>query len=537
MVMKRCTPWQNPNSGCASLVTRLTLALILFFAAAWCGAGISMAHTDAPADQPAPDAKIPHAHPGQPAGKTLGATVYKHMCIFCHGEDGNGGGKAMAYLFPWPRDFRKGVFKHRSTPSGSLPVDEDIYQTIVRGIPGTAMPAWESALTEDETWGVVEYIKGFSQRFETEKPKAPIQPGTPFPTTPKALEHGQQIYQEMRCSRCHGTDLKGEGPNADNLYDIWDHRVFVYDLTNPNTFKFGSGKKDIFMTLTTGIDGTPMKSFNHLTETERWDLSAYVYSKIELDRYQKAEYEIDLHALKVEGEVKLDPEDPIWDKVPSKEVQLIVLNARRTPVNRVRFKSLVDDKNITIWVEWDDPTPNRSASRHQDFKDAVALEFALGDVLLHTHGHNEPFFGMGNRAKPVNIWQWRADWQQEIETKRELEYATKGMDMDVMIFGGEVNPVEALNPFRDVPIEELNAEGFGTLTPQPHTKQNINGKGVWKDGKWRVVFQRSLKSINKWDIKLARKQPILIAFAVWDGENQDRNGRKMVSMWQRLNLP
>ncbi|MCH7911064.1 MAG: c-type cytochrome, partial [Candidatus Hydrogenedentes bacterium] len=168
-------------------------------------------------------------------------------------EGGNGGGKAMAYLFPWPRDFRKGVFKHRSTPSGSLPVDQDIYRTIVRGIPGTAMPAWESALTEDETWGVVEYIKGFSQRFDTEKPKAPIQPGTPFPTTPKALERGQQIYREMRCARCHGTDLKGGGFNADNLYDIWDHRVFVYDLTNPNTVKFGASKKDIFTTLTTGI--------------------------------------------------------------------------------------------------------------------------------------------------------------------------------------------------------------------------------------------------------------------------------------------
>jgi len=46
----------------------------------------------------------------------LGETVYKHMCIFCHGADGNGGGKATAYLYPWPRDFRKGIFKHRTTP-------------------------------------------------------------------------------------------------------------------------------------------------------------------------------------------------------------------------------------------------------------------------------------------------------------------------------------------------------------------------------------------------------------------------------------
>ena len=161
----------------------------------------------------------------------------------------------------------------------------------------------------------------------------------------------------------------------------------------------------------------------------------------------------------------------------------------------------------------------------------------MGDVLLHKHGHNEPFFGMGNRNKVVNIWQWRADWQTEMETKEELEYATKGMDLDTMIFGGEVNPVDSLNPFRDVPVEELNAEGFGTLTPQPQTKQNVLGKGVWKDGKWSVVFYRTLDSINKWDIHFQRKIPVLVAFAVWDGKHQDRNGRKVISMWQRLKVP
>lgn len=111
--------------------------------------------------------------------------------------------------------------------------------------------------------------------------------------------------------------------------------------------------------------------------------------------------------------------------------------------------------------------------------------------------------------------------------------------MDVMIFGGEVNPVESLNPFREVPIEELNAEGFGTLTPQPETKQNIEGEGVWKDGVWSVVFRRPLESINKWDIKFTpdKKQPLLMGFAIWDGEMADRNGRKTVSMWQRLHLP
>lgn len=541
--MKRNTPYRNPIplSGKTGLALGLGLSLIVF---AWSGLPESAgAHGQKVQESKTPTQPHQHGGAGHNHGPgrslTVGATVYKHMCIFCHGEDGNGGGKAMAYLYPWPRDFRKGVFKHRSTPSGSLPLDRDIFETITKGIPGTAMPAWEHALTEDETWSVVQYIKTFSRRFETETPKKPIQPGPPPPTTEASIKQGKEIFQEMRCARCHGTDLKGDGPMAETLYDIWDHRVFVYDLTNPNTFKFGFEKEDIFMTLSTGIDGTPMKSYQHLTDAERWSLAAYVHSNIQLDRYQKAKYEIDLDVKPIEREIGNDPFSDIWKDVPENYVHLIVLNARRDPITRVQFKAVANDKQIGFRVQWEDPVPNRSSSRHQDFKDAVALEFALGDVLLHTHGHNEPFFGMGNREKPVNIWQWRADWQQEIEIKEELEQATGGqdMDMDVMIFGGEVNPVESLNPFREVPIEELNAEGFGTLTAQPKTKQNIRGKGVWKDGKWTVVFIRDRESLNKWDVQFNKKQPVLIAFAVWDGQHQDRNGRKTVSMWQRLNLP
>jgi mono/diheme cytochrome c family protein len=479
----------------------------------------------------------PTAHENHGKGKfTLGETVYKHMCIFCHGQDGNGGGKAMAYLYPWPRDFRKGVFKHRSTPTGSLPLDEDIYQTITRGVPGTSMPAWGDALSEDEARSVAQYIKNFSKRFAEEKPEAPVAISSVPPTTPEQIKKGKDLFDELRCSRCHGTDLKGGGPLSDELYDIWDHRVFIYDLTNPNTFKFGFTKRDLFLTLTTGLDGTPMKAYNNRTDEERWALAAFVRSNIQDAMLQDAKYETDLKVKKTENEIDLDPDNPLWDEVPVQKVHMLPLSARTNPVNQIKFQSVTNEEGIAFRLEWEDAIADRSSSRHQDFKDAVALEFALGDVLLHTHGHNEPFFGMGNRGKVVNIWQWRADWQTEIETKEKLEYATKGLDLDTMIFGGEVNPVDALNPFRDVPVEELNAEGFGTLTPQPQTKQNVLGKGVWRDGKWQIVFYRALDSLNKWDIKFKSKQPVLIAFAVWDGAHQDRNGRKVVSMWQRFHL-
>ncbi|PIQ99788.1 MAG: nitrite oxidoreductase, gamma subunit (modular protein) [Nitrospinae bacterium CG11_big_fil_rev_8_21_14_0_20_45_15] len=468
---------------------------------------------------------------------TLGATVYKHMCIYCHGADGNGGGKAVDYLYPWPRDFRTGIYKRRSTPSGSLPLDSDIYNTIAEGISGTGMPAWKDSLTSEEIWGVVQYIKGFSDRFLNDKPALAVQVDPIPQATPESIALGEKIYRETQCSKCHGSDLKGRGELAYDLFDIWDHKVFVYDLTNPNAYKYGFDQKDIYLTLTAGLDGTPMKAYTHLTDEERWNLTHYVHSQIQGDKFEPAGFEISMNVTTVEGEIDFDPENPIWEKIPAHAVHTLPLSARNNPVNRIKVQTAVNDEAIAFRLQWSDPNPDRSSTRHEDFKDAVAIEFALGDAVLHKHGHSEPFFGMGNRAKVVNIWQWRADWQTEIETKKKLEYATDGIDLDVMIFGGEVNPVDSLNPFRDVPVEEMNAEGFGTLTPQPQTKQNILGKGVWKDGIWTVVFYRTLETLNKWDIVFQNERPVLIAFAIWDGSNQDRNGRKVISMWQKLEMP
>jgi len=78
--------------------------------------------------------------------------------------------------------------------------------------------------------------------------------------------------------------------------------------------------------------------------------------------------------------------------------------------------------------------------------------------------------------------------------------------------------------------------GLGTITPQRPELQNVEGYGVWKDGEWTVVFIRPMQSDSKWDVDFNRKDPILVALAVWDGVKEDRNGRKVVSVWQRLNI-
>src|SRR5262249_24475541 len=87
-----------------------------------------------------------------------GKAVYDQHCAACHGQNGDGSGPASVWLFPRPRNFSAGLFKIQSTPAGSLPTDEDLFQTITGGMPGSSMPSF-TYLTEQQRRDVVQYVK------------------------------------------------------------------------------------------------------------------------------------------------------------------------------------------------------------------------------------------------------------------------------------------------------------------------------------------------------------------------------------------
>ena len=465
-----------------------------------------------------------------------GRNIYLHMCVFCHGKDGNGGGTATDYLYPWPRDFRKGIFKFRSTPTDTLPRDEDLYRTIIKGVPGTSMPAWGDALSPQDTWALINLIKSFSPRFSKEPQGEKIKANDPPPSSPEWVAKGKELFVKNKCVACHGKSLRGDGRLADSLFDAWKHAVFVHDITIPDYFKAGFEPENIFRTLSSGIDGTPMASYSHLPENDRWALVHYIRSNFTKE-FKKAEFETDVYSFRKDFELTTDVNSPIWDGVKTTNLVLRPLSARRNKIDIINFASVNNGERLAIRLKWKDPTKNAFSELNQDFfRDGAAVQFALGSVTLHTHGHNEPFFGMGNRGKMVNIWHWRSGLEETLEAEDDQEYAGD-LDMDALIFGGVMsNPVAKLNLTSDNAVEELNAEGFGTVTSQPVENQNVEGYGEWKDGMWTVVFLRDMFKTGKWDVDLIRKDPALMAFAVWDGIKEDRNGRKVISVWQRLNI-
>ncbi len=467
-----------------------------------------------------------------------GRNIYMHMCVFCHGKDGNGGGIAVEYLYPWPRDFREGIFKFRSTPTGTLPRDEDLYRTIISGVPGTSMPAWGDALSPQDTWALINHIKNFSPRFKNEPQGEKIVVAKPLESSPELVARGKKLFKELKCFRCHGESLKGDGELAESLIDAWKHAVFVHDITNPHYFKSGHKPEDLFRTITAGLDGTPMGSYLHVPEKDRWALVHYIGSNL-VKEFKEAEFETDLYSLPVGVELSTDPYSPVWEGVATTNLVLRPLAARRDAVEFINVSSVNNGEQLAVRLQWNDPTHDAfSELRSDNFRDGVAVQFALGAVTLHTHGHNEPFFGMGNRNKPVNIWHWKAGLEEALEAEDDLEYAGGGVDMDALIFGDIIaETFSRVNTTGDNPVEELNAEGFGTVTPQPPENQNVEGAGEWKDGVWTVVFLRDMLKTGKWDVDFAQRiDPALVAFAVWDGVKEDRNGRKVISVWQRFNV-
>ncbi len=97
-----------------------------------------------------------------------GRGLFRKHCAVCHGVTGNGRGPTAAVQVPYPRDYRMGVFKFKSTPIGTKPTRADLARLIGNGIEGTAMKKIPE-LTEEDIESLVNYVIYLSWRGELER--------------------------------------------------------------------------------------------------------------------------------------------------------------------------------------------------------------------------------------------------------------------------------------------------------------------------------------------------------------------------------
>ncbi|MGR3318765.1 MAG: ethylbenzene dehydrogenase-related protein, partial [Candidatus Anammoxibacter sp.] len=315
---------------------------------------------------------------------------------------------------------------------------------------------------------------------------------------------------------CHGEDGRGNGPITNTMRNEWGFQFRARNFTRGGLFKRGNAVRDIFITVSTGLNGTPMGSFiDLLTEEERWHLAHFVNS---LNRENAPVTivggSIMVQSALIEGDLPTDPNDTIWTDIaiPTEIAigpQLMVVPRQWVPsLLSITVRSVFNKTDIAFLLEWDD----RTGVQDETYCDAVALQFPskLKD------GIQKPHFAMGVTGGSVNIWHWKA--AQDIEAQRV------GFQNIKEVNGGSS-------------FSEMNAKGFKTRpSVQPIESQAVRGNSVWRNGQWKVVMIRSLITGDKKDIQFEKNKNIPIAFASWDGANNDLGGRHNLAPWYYLIL-
>jgi hypothetical protein len=225
----------------------------------------------------------------------------------------------------------------------------------------------------------------------------------------------------------------------------------------------------------------------------------------------------------ISGSIPSTPEDPAWDSIPPMTLplsgQVITRPVWPEPAARaLTVRSVHNGADIAFLLEWQDNTKNDRLTPGT-FRDGVAIGLPLGDAPA--------FFCMGQLDHYINIWHWKADWQSDIDRRAARPTERKA--------DGEVRRFEVI-PRRKSSVEDLIGGGFSTLTTKDD-QGRVQGKATWKDGVWRVVIRRPLGNTgqeNEARLEPGRLQTI--AFAVWNGENKERNGQKAVAPWFQLSI-
>ena len=208
--------------------------------------------------------------------EAAGKQLYFRYCWGCHGFHGDGNGENGPYLNILPRNFVAATFKCRSTPTGTLPTDEDLYDSLGRGFNNSNMPAWNS-LTKQQRADMVAFIKTFSPRWKTDKPGDPLKVPAEPAVTLDSIKHGKELFTKLECWKCHGQEGRGDGPSAATLTDSNDQPIRPYNFAAGSRFKCGTTNHDLYKIFMTGLDGTPMPSFADVIKPEdAWDLVHYL---------------------------------------------------------------------------------------------------------------------------------------------------------------------------------------------------------------------------------------------------------------------
>jgi len=529
--------------------------------------------------------------------QTDGAEVYAKYCSQCHGDDGRGLGVAMPYVKPAPRDFTAGKYKIRRTPTGQLPLDEDLIRVVKVGLPYTSMPAFEGLLSGAEIEAVVEHVKSFSEDFQDPEyaPEGFPIPEPP-PYTPESVERGKEVYAETGCERCHGAIGYGDGMSAPTLTDDWGVHIRAADLSMPWTFRGGGTRRDIYRTMSSGFNGTPMPGFyGSLPDEDIWAITDYIVSLS--GNTTEAPYGTMVRAMGTEGEIDLALGAELFagaEKTLFPVVGQIVEKGRNfyPSATSVSVQAIYNPEEIAVRVTWHDmraeiwgtnapdlPVPaweeqeNRFLPSHaqeeaetgddggdfwgtgeagagdsggddggdfwgtgeaEDSGDGGGGDFWGTGETEDSGDGGDDFWGTGGgEAEPAAPEGPDVEFSDAVALQLPITLPS-GVRKPYFLFGDAQNPVELW--FADLARENAASSfiGRGSSAIAPADHEPPQAVTSYENGEWSVIFKRERKLRGA--VAFEEDTFIPVAVSVWDGFNRERGNKRGLTAWYHLYL-
>ena len=427
----------------------------------------------------------------QQGDAAAGKAVYEQKCLLCHGEKGDGKGPAAELLVPQPRDFTSGIYKIRSTVS-KVPTDQDIFNVITKGMPGTSMPGW-TVLPEKDRWNLVAYIKSFAGDKLKEAPKKVDLPKD-VSSSEESLKRGKEMFEAIECNKCHGNAGRADGPSRPELKDEWGHPIAPANLAKRWTFRGGKDRKEIATRLAVGVLGTPMPAFLDSVEKPEdiWHVTNYIIAL----GGDEPKYATLVTIVAATDAIPDDPNAEFWTKIAPNALPLmgqVIIDPRNfnPSLDLVTLRGAWNDKEIVFHLTWDDPSESKADEAKKLFADAISLQFPPKIVAGATE---RPYFLMGDDSEGVYLLRWDGE-------KGVHEAAANGPTKVKALDGSEAT-----------------------------------GKIVFKDGQYRLTIRRALAARTEGRPTLTPGVFTPVAFHAWDGGAGESGAKMSLTSWYYLRL-
>jgi mono/diheme cytochrome c family protein len=382
------------------------------------------------------------------------------------------------------------------------------------------MPAWPT-LTDEQVSNLAYFITTFSPDFSNkEQVPQPVQLPSAPSSSNESIALGKKLYEENGCVKCHGTLGRGDGPSAPTLKDDWDHPIRPANLAQSWTFRAGSTREDIFRTMSTGFNGTPMPSFaDALTPEHRWAITDFIAS---LSGNDGPGYTNLVIAKPVREAIDLAKGAASFASAPVARFPIIgqIMEPGRAfhpPATSVTVQAIYDADSIAVLVRWHDMSaekegkngPSLPAPEGEDQAAAAPAAESADPFADKTAAPAPPEF---SDAVAIQI-------PSQVPTDARKPY---------FIFGDSQNSVDLW--FFDLATQgpvQFTGRGSGDIAP--NTAATLTGAANYDQGEWSVIFKRPLRLESGASFTAGEFMPM--AFSVWDGFSRERGNKRALSLW------